>query len=98
MMPSDLAAVTDRLRRALLAFQSAQGLSLAAHRRLKALPQLEVDAFWDGPGRRIEANMGSASAEVVAAFKAFSAVGLVAAAGDRHLVTAAQRHLAESTT
>ncbi len=96
-MPSDRAAATDRLRRALVAFQTAQALSLAAHRRLKTLPQPEVDAFWDGPGRRIEADMCSASAEVVAAFKTFSVAGLVAGAGDRHLVTAAQRYLAEST-
>ncbi len=33
--------------------------------------------------------------EAVAAFKQFSAVGLVAGASDRHLVTQAQRHLAE---
>ncbi len=98
MVPSEQAAATDRLRRALLAFQSAQSLSLAAHRRLKTLPQSEVDAFWDGPGHRIEATMRSASAEVVTAFKTFSAASLVAAAGDRHLVTAAQRYLAESTT
>ena len=97
MMPADQAAATDRLRRALLAFQSAQSLSLTAHRQLKTLPQPEVEVFWDGPGRRIEATMRSASAEVVAAFKTFSAAGLVAAAGDRHIVTAAQRYLAEST-
>jgi hypothetical protein len=32
---------------------------------------------------------------VAAAFKAFSAAGLVADAADRHLVSQAQRHLAE---
>jgi hypothetical protein len=92
----DQAVATDRLCRALIVFRTAQTLFLGAHRRLKALPQTEVEAFWDGPGgRRLEANMRAAAREVVAAFKAFSAVGLIAAADDRHLVTQAQRHLAE---
>src|SRR5215213_7444250 len=91
----EAAAATDRLRRALLAFQAAQNSLLGAHRRLKALPQAEVDAFWRGPGRRFEAAMRATAAEAVAAFKQFSAAGLVADAGDRHLVTQAQRHLAE---
>jgi hypothetical protein len=96
MTHHDEAAATDRFRRGLLAFRTAHSHSLAAHRRLKDLPQAEVEAFWDGPGRRIEANTRATAAEVAAAFKAFSAAGLVADATDRHLVTAAQRHLAES--
>ena len=95
MTHQDEAAATDRLRRALLAFQAAQNHLLDAHRRLKALPPTEVDAFWGGPGRRLEAAMRATAAEVVAAFKQFSAAGLVAGASDRHLVTQAQRHLAE---
>jgi hypothetical protein len=95
MSPQDESAATDRLRRALLAFQAAQNSLLGAHRRLKELPQAEVDAFWRGPGRRLEAAMRATAAEAVAAFKQFSAAGLVADAGDRHLVTQAQRHLAE---
>jgi hypothetical protein len=86
---------TDRLRRALPAFQAAQNSLLGAHRRLKELPQAEVDAFWRGPGRRLEAAMRATAAEAVAAFEQFSAAGLVAGASDRHLVTQAQRHLAE---
>jgi hypothetical protein len=39
--------------------------------------------------------MHATATEVVAAFKAFSAAGLVAAVADRHLVTDAQRQLAE---
>ena len=89
------AAATDRLRRALLAFQAALNLLLGAERRLKGLPQAEVDAFWDGQGRRVEATVLAAAAEAAAAFQQFSAAGLVAGAGDRHLVTQAQRHLAE---
>ena len=91
----EAAATTDRLRRALLAFQAAQSHLLDAHRRLKALPPAEVDAFWRGPGRRLEAAMRATAAEAVAAFEQFSAAGLVAGANDRHLVTQAERHLAE---
>ncbi len=41
------------------------------------------------------ATMRATATEVVAAFQQFSAAGLVAGATDRHLVTQAQRHLAE---
>jgi hypothetical protein len=95
MTHQDEAAATDRLRRALLAFRTTQNHLLGAHRRLKELPPGEVDAFWRGPGRRLEAAMRATATEVVAAFQRFSAAGLVAGAGDRHLVTQAQRHLAE---
>jgi len=37
----DKAAVTDRLRRALLAFQAAQALLLGTHRKAKALASPE---------------------------------------------------------
>jgi hypothetical protein len=86
---------TDRLRRALLVFRSAQSLVLEAHRRLKGQPQAEVDAYWAGPGRRVEANTRAAAAELITAFKQFSAAGLVASAADRHAVTQAERHLKE---
>ena len=95
MTHQDEAAATDRLRRALLAFRTTQNHLLGAHRRLKGLPPAEVDAFWRGQGRRLEAGMRAAAAELVAAFQRFSAAGLVAGAADRHLVTQAQRHLAE---
>ena len=94
----EAAATTDRLRRALLAFQAAQNQLLGAHRRLKGLPQAAEDAFWNGLGRRLEANMRATATEAVAALKQFSAAGLVAGAADRHLVTQAQRHLAEAST
>ena len=95
MTHQDEAAVTDRLRRALLAFQTAQNQLLGAHRRLQELPPAGVDAFWRGPGHRLEAGTRTAAAEVAAAFQRFSRAGLVAGAADRHLVTEAQRHLAE---
>src|SRR5215213_8006361 len=91
----EAAAATDRLRRALLAFQAAQNSLLGAHRGLKELPQAEADAFWRGQGRRLEATMRATATEVTVASKQFSAAGLVAGAPDRHLVTQAQRHLAE---
>jgi hypothetical protein len=54
-----------------------------------------VDAFWDGQGRRVEATVRADATEAVAAFQQFSAAGLVAGAGDRHLVTQAKRYLTE---
>ena len=95
MIAQDQTVATDRLRRALLAFQTAQNGLLGAHRRLKELPQAEVDAFWRGQGRRLEASTRATATEVAAAFKQFSAAGLVAGASYRHLVTQAQRYLAE---
>ncbi|MBV1800366.1 hypothetical protein [Siccirubricoccus sp. G192] len=91
----DKAAATDRLRRALLAFQHAQGLLLAAHRRLKELPPAEVEQFWATQGRRLEKHLQATAMEADAAFKVFSAAGLVAAPADRHRVNQARRHLAE---
>ena len=95
MTHHDEVVATDRLRRALLAFQAARDLHLGAHRRLKALPQTEVEAFWDGPGRRVGETMHAAATEVVAAFEALPGAGLVVDLGDRRLVTQAQRYLAE---
>jgi hypothetical protein len=90
------AGVTDRLRRTLLAFQSAQRLLLAAERKLKGMPTEEVEAFWAAPGGCIERQVVIAATQVVGAFAAFSATGLVASAADRHLVTEAKRYLAET--
>jgi Tfp pilus assembly protein PilX len=95
MTRQEQAASADRLRDALLAFRNAQSLLLAAERKLKGLPAEEVEAFWSAPGGRIERHVQIAATELAAAFKAFSAAGLVASAADRHLVTEAQRHLAE---
>ena len=94
-VPAEL-EVTGRLRRALAAFQKAQGMLLTTHRRLKDLPAAEVEHFWTVQGDRIEKHLHAAAVEVMAAFKAFSAAGLVASANDRHLVREARRHLEES--
>ena len=87
--------VTGRLKRALETFQKANALLLTAHRKLKGLPPEEIDRFWMTAGARLEAHVSTAAAEVRAAFKAFSAAGLVASAHDRRLVNDAQRYLAE---
>ena len=92
----DKAAVTDRLRRALMAFQAAQALFLGAHRKAQALASPEArEQFWARSGSRIEAQQRAAAAEVLVAFKAFSAAGLVVDTKDRHLVNEAERYLAE---
>jgi hypothetical protein len=95
MTHQEEAAATDRLRRALLAFRSAQTLLLTTERKLKGLPAEKIEAFWAAPGGRIERHVRTTAEEVVEAFKMFSATGQVAPAADRHLVTEAQRHLAE---
>jgi hypothetical protein len=92
----DKAAAADRLRRALLAFQAAQDLLLGTHRKAKALASPEAsEQFWATSGSHVEAQQRAAATEVVAAFKAFSAAGLVTDIRDRHLVNQAQRYLAE---
>src|SRR4051794_11827046 len=87
--------VAGRLQRALEAFQKAQGMLLTAHRRLKELSAAEVERFWAAQGNRIEKQLHATAAEVVAAFQAFSAAGLVTSANDRHLINEAQRHLVD---
>ena len=93
----DEAEVRSRLRRAVLAFQEAKMAFRRAHRRLKelSLSQAEVDEYWAGEGARVEAQMRLTAQEVVAAFRVFSAAGLIAEAGDCRLVTEAQHYLAE---
>src|SRR4051794_38489350 len=59
---------------------------LSAHRRVKGLPAAEVDQFWMAQGSRIEQHLHAAAVEVAAAFRTFSAAGLVASANDRHLI------------
>ena len=82
---------TSRLQQALVTFQRAQGMLLTAHRRLKGMPAEEVDRFWAAQGSQIERHLHAAAGEVIAAFKVFSAAGLVADPGDRHLITEARR-------
>ena len=97
MSASDQSDAAGRLMRALAAFQRAKGLLLTAHRQLKKWSPTEVKRFWATRGRQIELHVHNAAVEVVAAFEVFSAAGLVAEEGDRHLVSEAQRHLAEGS-
>ena len=95
MSSSGQPEAAGRLQRALAAFQKTQSVLLATHRKLKGLPAEEVDRFWATQGKQIERHIQAAAIEVTAAFKAFSAAGLVASANDRHLVSEAKRHLSE---
>ena len=80
--PRDQLAATNRLRRALLAFQSAQILVLTYQRQGKALSQADLDTVQDS------------AAEAVAAYQAFSAAGLMAGADDQRLLAQAHKYLA----
>ena len=95
MMHHDEAVTTDRMRRALLAFQSALNLLLEAHQRLHGRPTEESEAFWLTSGGHIERHVHTTATEAVAAFHAFSKAGLVAGVGDQHRVTQARQYLAE---
>ena len=86
--------VAGRLQRALLSFQKAQALLLTAHRRLKDLPAAQVEQFWAVQGNRIEKHVQTAAVEVIAAFQVYSAAGMVAGAGDQHLIAEAQHLVA----
>lgn len=81
--PRDQLEATNRLRRALLAFQSAQILLLTYQRQGRALSQAELDTVQDS------------ATEVVAAFQEFSAAGLVTGADDFRLLAQAQKYLAD---
>ena len=81
--PRDQLEATNLLRRALLAYQSAQVLTLTYQRQHKALSQADLDTVQDS------------AAEVAAAFLAFSAAALVAGADDQRLLAQVQKYLAE---
>ena len=95
MSSSGQPEAAGQLQQALESFQKTQTMLLAAHRRLKDLPPEEVNRFWRSSGARLEAHINTTAAEVLAAFKAFSAAGLVASVHDRHLVSEARRHINE---
>ena len=84
--PRDQLVATDRLRRAFLAFRDAQILVLTHQRQGKALSQTDLDTVQDS------------AVAAVTAFQAFSAAGLVASAGDQHLLALIQKYLADGAT
>ncbi|MFC7739285.1 hypothetical protein ACFQX4_26785 [Roseomonas sp. GCM10028921] len=95
MSHQDDGAATSRMRQAVIAFQRAQVALLRTHREIKTRPPADLEAFWNGKGGRLEAEVETAARELVAAFEAFSSAGLVAGATDRHQVTEAKRYLKE---
>lgn len=93
MTNQDDSAATNRLWRAVTAFQRAQVALLKIHREFKIRPPADLKLFWDGKGRRIDTNVEAAARELAKAFRAFSAAGLVADAADWHQVSEAKRYL-----
>jgi hypothetical protein len=83
LSPRDQLTTTDRLRRALLAFQSAQILVLTRQRQHQPLSQEDLNAVRDS------------AAEAVAAFQVFAAGGLVASVDDKRLMAQVQKYLAD---
>lgn len=81
--PRDQLAATNRLRRALLAFQAAQVLVLTHQRQKHPLSQTELDAVRDS------------AVEAAAAFQTFSAAGLVIDAPDNRLLAQIKKYLAD---
>lgn len=94
-MATAQAVASDRMRRAILAFQAAAEFFDRAHRRHTTRPQAETDAYWTGPGRLIEEDIRVASVEVVEAVKTLTDAGMVVGASDRKTVLAAHQHLAK---
>jgi len=60
-----------------------------------ALPAAQVEHFRAVQGNRIEKHVQTAAVEVIAAFQVYSAAGMVAGAGDQHLIAEAQHLVAE---
>lgn len=83
MTAQEQAMDTDRLRRALLAFQSAQVLILTHQRQNQPASQAELDAVRES------------TAEANAAFQTFEAAGLMIGADDQRLLTQARKYLAD---
>jgi hypothetical protein len=81
--PRDQLAATNRLRRALLAFQAAQILILTHQRQNHPSSQTELDAVRDS------------AVEAAAAFQTFSAAGLMAGAEDQRLLAQIKKYLAD---
>jgi hypothetical protein len=88
MTHQEEAVATDRLRRALLAFEDAQRHLMVFKRRFSQQSAEDME--------RLEQHAVVAATQLVEAFTAFSAAGLTAAAEDRRRVNEAERVLAEA--
>jgi hypothetical protein len=93
-MALEAAIAMNRMRRAMLAFRSAQSILLNAHRRMNLRTRAEAGTYWAGPGRQVEADMRAAAAELDAAFKGLSGARLGVDTADLRTVAEAQRYLA----
>jgi hypothetical protein len=92
-MATEAAIAMNRMRRALLAFRSAQSALLNAHRRLNLRTRAEADTYWAGPGRQVKADVRAAAAELDAAFEGLSGARLGVDTADLRTVAEAQRYL-----
>ena len=81
--PRDRLMAMNRLRRAILAFQSAQILVLTHRRQKQALSQVDLDA------------VQHSAVEAAAALLAYSATGLVVGADDQRILAQARKSLAD---
>jgi hypothetical protein len=93
-MAKEAAIAMNRMRRAVLAFRSAQTNLLNAQRRMKALTQAEADTYWAGPGRQVKADMRAAATELDAAFAGLSGASLGIETADLRVVAIARQYLA----
>jgi hypothetical protein len=93
-MATEAAVAMNRMRRAVLAFRSAQTNLLNAHRRMNSRTRAEADTYWAGPGRQVKADMRAAAAELDAAFEGLSGARLGVDTADLQTVAEAQRYLA----
>jgi hypothetical protein len=79
------ADAADRLALALASFRRVQNLIVAAHRKLRGLPE-DADRFWASNSERLEQHQRACATEVMAAYRSFSGEGGTANGRDRRLV------------
>jgi hypothetical protein len=91
----DKAAITDRMRGALLTFKTMHDRLLRARVCAKSLSAADAEAFWAGPGRSSKQHTDAAAWWAVTAYKAYVAAGLAGSAcsSEQALVLAANQHL-----
>jgi hypothetical protein len=95
MQHLDKAAITDRMRGALLTFKAMHNRLLRAHEFAKALSAADTEAFWAGAGRSSKQNADAAAWWVATTYRAYLAAGLAGSTriSERALVLAANQHL-----
>ena len=93
--PLNKAVLTDRVRGAVHTFKTMHDILQEARASAQKMSTAEAEAFWAGPGHRIQRNADLAALSAAAAYKTCVAAGLAANASisDRKLVIAANRYL-----